>query len=81
MKWQEPPNDRRRSTDYGEIVKKLKQHPNRWALIREGGNASMTTHIKTGRYKDFAPPGSFEATSRRDPEGTVKIWARYIGEK
>lgn len=80
MKWQDPPGDRRRSTNYTDIAKNLKEHPNRWALIIEGTNASVTTHINKGRYKDFTPAGAYEATSRRDDNGDVKIWARYVGE-
>lgn len=81
MKWQDPPNDQRRSVDYTKIAKSLREHPNRWALILEGTNASVTTHINKGRYRDFTPAGHYEATSRRDEAGTVRIWARYIGEE
>lgn len=82
MKWQDPPGDRRRSSNYSDIARKLREQPGRWALIIEGTNASVTTHINKGRYKDFAPAGDFEATSRRDSTtGNVKIWARYVGEE
>lgn len=71
-------------TKYAEIAQELKDRQGEWGLIRTGatarGGESLVTRINTGANKHWEPVGHFEATSRSGEDGTLNVWARYLGE-
>lgn len=72
MKWQEPPAPANASAAQIEAdVRKLKANPGRWALVREG-------MASTGATMPWKERGC-EATSRKDANGRVDVWARWNG--
>jgi hypothetical protein len=80
IKWEEPPTDRR-SRGYGDMAEPLRDKPGEWAKVAEGiSSPTLANSIKQARVKSFAPAGSFEAVSRKNPDGGVDIYARYVGE-
>lgn len=53
-------------------VRELKANPGKWALVREG-------MASTGATMPWKERGC-EATSRKDANGRVDVWARWTGE-
>lgn len=70
----------------------LRAQPGRWGIVTVKDPAAgiiaghgtsgyvMATNIRNGRLAAFRPAGTFEATGRRQADGTVKVYARYVGE-
>jgi hypothetical protein len=84
LDWEEPPALRRgpRSGDAETraIADALRARPNTWAKIAEGSrDSALVSKIKKGTHPAFAPEGSYEATSRRDEDGDITVWARFVG--
>jgi hypothetical protein len=84
LEWEEPPALRRgpRSSDEATraIASALQARPNAWAKIAEGSrDSALVSKIKKGTHPAFAPEGAYEATSRRDEEGDITVWARFVG--
>lgn len=84
LEWEEPPTLRRgpRAADAETraIAEALRARPNKWAKIAEGSrDSALVSKIKKGTHSAFAPEGSFEATSRRDEDGDITVWARFVG--
>lgn len=65
-----------------EEAEKLRQNPGKWALIKEGDRyRAMASNISRGLLKAFTPPGHFEGSARKRPDGLIDIYARYVGDK
>ena len=68
-----------------DIAAALRENPQRWALVREGGRErgaydaarSTATVITRGRIAAFQPTGDFEAVTRT-VAGQVRVYARYL---
>lgn len=82
VKFAEPPTTRGGRTESPrnrEIAETLRQNPGAWALVAEGEkNDGLAVRIRTGKAKSFAE-GEWEATSRRNDEDTIDIYARFVG--
>lgn len=83
VKFAEPPitrGGRAESPRNREIAEALRKHPGEWALVAEGEkNDGLAVRIRTGKAKSFAE-GTWEATSRRNEENTIDIYARFVGD-
>lgn len=83
VKFEEPPTargGRAESERNKEIAEALRKKPGKWALVAEGEkNDGLAVRIRTGKAKSFAV-GTWEATSRRNEEGTIDIYARFVGD-
>jgi hypothetical protein len=79
LKWGDPPGAGRRvydNTKWARIADALRERPGEWALVTENGTSgsnSNALHLLARRG-----PG-FEVTSRKQPDNTVNVWARYVG--
>ena len=63
-----------------EIAAALKKNPGEWAKVAEGETSDgLAVRIRSGKAKTFSV-GKWEATSRRQEDGTITIYARYVGE-
>lgn len=63
-----------------EIAEALRSQPGEWALVAPGEkNDGLAVRIRTGKAKSFAD-GNWEATSRRNDDDTIDIYARFISE-
>lgn len=68
-----------------DIAAALREHPDRWALVREGirergaydAARSAAAGITGGRVAAFQPAGDFEAVTRT-VAGQVRVYARYL---
>lgn len=61
-----------------EIAELLKSNPNMWAKVAsDEKNDGLAVRIRTGRAKTFAT-GKWEAQSRRNDDGLIDIYARYV---
>lgn len=82
VKFEEPPTTRggrAESERNKEIAEALRKKPGRWALVAEGEkNDGLAVRIRTGKAKSFAD-GVWEATSRRNEENTIDIYAKFLG--
>ena len=84
--WEEPPpasRGRGAEPPYGlAALEDLRKNPGRWALLhaysRRYTADSAAQAIRKGRTKDEVA-GEFEATVRGFPDGTARLYARYIG--
>ena len=85
LEWREPPT----VSSGGKPAKialaaiALREHPGQWALITgDSGlsNRTYASYIKTARITAWRPAGSFDAVSRKRPDGQFDIYARYVGE-
>lgn len=71
IKWQEPPENNR--SKWSEIADALRGRPGQWALVK-----TSATNGAFGQYK--ARLGlEFEIVTRRNNEGNVDFYARFIG--
>jgi hypothetical protein len=68
--WRDPPPGRRRRVLTAEIVRQLRAHPGRWAVIREYPNR---TAVKGGDV--VAHPADIEVRGVEQPPGSV-LYAR-----
>lgn len=62
----------------------LTTRPGDWALIAEFDSyytgRNTASYINVGRL-GFGPKGHFQAVSRKQPSGTVKVYCRYVGKE
>lgn len=84
IKWEEPPlanNTNKKRTRWSDVAEQLRAKPGSWALVSEAVKYSVTTtYINKGRITAFEPAGAYEATSRKRPDGSFDVYARYVGE-
>lgn len=63
-----------------EIAEQLQANPNVWAKVAtDEASDGLAVRIRTGRAKTFAT-GKWEAKSRRNGDGLIDIYARYVEE-
>ena len=63
-----------------EIAEALRGNPGEWAKVAAGEkNDGLAVRIRTGKAKSFAE-GIWEATSRRNDDDTIDIYARFVGD-
>lgn len=83
VKFEAPPasrGGRAESPRNKQIAEALRDKPGEWALVAEGQkNDGLAVRIRTGKAKSFST-GVWEATSRRNEENTIDIYARYVGD-
>lgn len=81
--FEEPPaskGGRAESPRNREIAEALRKKPGSWALIAKGEkNDGLAVRIRSGKAKSFAE-GTWEATSRRNDDNTIDIYARFVGD-
>jgi hypothetical protein len=82
IRWESP--DDQRAT-WRAVAEELREHPNEWAVVFEGGFSKASTLVSQIRLgaKGFIPKGHFEGKQRTAVDGTrkfVRVYARYIGE-
>lgn len=79
--FEEPPasaGGRAESPRNKEIAAALRANPGQWAKVATGEkNDGLAVRIRTGKAKSFAD-GKWEATSRRNEDDTIDIWARFL---
>ena len=64
-----------------EIAEALRSNQGEWAKVAEAEkNDGLAVRIRTGKAKSFAE-GIWEATSRRNDDDTIDIYARFVGDK
>lgn len=92
IRWEAPPpTNRGRAVGTGpdhvdpfaELAATLRSRPGEWAVVFEGQNASashVATRFRSGMVPSTQPPGSFEASSRKLPNGMTATYARYVGD-
>lgn len=83
IKWTAPPAPKagRQGGVWESVAAELINHPGDWALIREGAHPATANQIKRGVLIPFQPAGSFDAVTRRRPDGKCDIYARFIGDE
>lgn len=63
-----------------EIAEALRANPGEWAKVAANEkNDGLAVRIRTGKAKSFAE-GIWEATSRRNDDDTIDIYARFVGD-
>jgi hypothetical protein len=79
IRFENPPQNRRNTKrDWDAIFTELRANPDQWAIVAEKASPSMANQIKRGAYRS-SDPGEFDAVSRSNGDGTVRIYARFIG--
>ena len=90
VRWEDPApltTGRPATTRWLAVASALRASPGRWAVVRtyDAGHlsaASILAHrIKFGKMAAFRPVGDFEATIRTAEDGSVTVYARYIGNE
>lgn len=70
---------RKGEVDHYALALEAKAHPGLWTPVKSfpnvGQSASFAYHVRTGRIKAYGP--GFEAASRRDMDGTYKVFIRW----
>jgi hypothetical protein len=80
IEFMDPPGRRRRSAaPHHEIAEALRARPGVWARVLEDVAHSTAGLISDGNLVAYRPPGSFEATSRKNGKRS-DVYARYVGE-
>jgi hypothetical protein len=83
LRWEDPPpakGHRPFLLAHDLIAHQLRNRPGSWAVVAESpSQASLANYIAEGRYRAYAPAGTFEAVSRH-VGGIPTIYARYVGE-
>jgi len=82
MEWKDPPGA---SWGLTEEAAALRRRPGQWAVVIVHPNREKARRqrerIVNGSAVPFRPQGSFETTLRDCEDGTVELYARYIGEE
>ena len=89
IRWEEPPETGTSSRPgaWTEEAAELRENPSRWAVIAEYSEDQkvkaydLVGMIKRGKAVAFRPSGSFDAVTRRSPDGTQVVYAMYAGEE
>jgi hypothetical protein len=84
IRWEDPPPPHSThnpvALSHELIAVQLKRRPNEWGVVAEAhSNTGLADRIKSGKFRQYQPAGSFEAVSRHI-NGVFTIYARYIGE-
>lgn len=92
IRWEDPPpghpsrtrGGRKPAGRYDALAAELRAHPQRWALVGETDSwtaaANACNPIRRASIECFEPRGDFEAVARALRDGTVGIFARYLGD-
>jgi hypothetical protein len=78
VEWVQEVPRRRRAGKWQAITSELRSRPGEWARVDTVSNTAFATMLKQGKLGD-AEPGEFEATCRRNDDGSYDIYARYVG--
>lgn len=82
LSWDEPPARTRspRTGKWAKVFDALREHEGQWARIdvkaKAGTAAALAGNLRSGTLAG-AEKGEFEATSRRLPDDTYGVFARY----
>lgn len=93
LRWEDPPATRKSngasgySSRYEPVADELRERPGEWGVVHEGpvpasgkGSANaLSTHIRMGALRPFAPAGDFDAVARVK-DGVRTVYARYLGD-
>jgi len=89
FKWQDPPARKRgsggrpRNAERAENIRRLVDRPNTWACIFSGKQSTASGIRRVlikGAYEDLLPGGRVEATTRKNDDGSVSVYARFVPE-
>lgn len=81
IKWATPPAKRtahtsnRRLGAIARFVEVLKTRPNKWAIYKTDSSNAVTVSTAKKAYPQT------EWTSRKNPDGTFTLYARFVGTK
>jgi hypothetical protein len=82
IKWATPPAKRTGTRSGGRklgatarFVEVLKTRPNKWAIYKSNANNAVTVSTAKKAYPQT------EWTSRKNPDGTFTLYARFIGKQ
>lgn len=78
LKFQDPPP--RSAAKHQEIAEELRDHPGQWALALEAVHSTNARVIQQALNRVYQPAGSFQAVSRKRPDGKFDIYARFLGD-
>lgn len=80
--WEDPPDSYPRggaAPRYADFFESIRKMPGRWAVWPNPVQSpTLTTNIKNGKYSG-TEAGEFDATIRKQDDGTYKMWVRYVG--
>jgi hypothetical protein len=88
IRWEEPPKKHgnasaSRPSKYSAAAEALRARPGEWAVVaedmRSGSAGSLANRIRTGAGP-FGPAKQFEAKSVGPVGGSVRVYARYVGD-
>lgn len=88
MEIQNPPPRARnggRPVAWTEQAQKLRERATRsdsWSVLAtDAPNPSLARNVNYGALVAFRPAGAFEATARKNDDGSYTIYARYTGNE
>jgi hypothetical protein len=76
------PKSAGKRSQYREFIAALLSRPGEWAVLPTDHVQEprmLAYNINSARIIAFAPRGDFEAVSRAQPDGSIKVWVRYVG--
>ena len=66
--------------DEAATLRERAERDDSWGVLTPNAKSpSFANNIRHGLLAAFQPAGSFEATSRKNEDGTHMIYARYVG--
>lgn len=81
--WEAPPGISRRGgprPKHSAFFAALRERPGEWAIFTSNAHhPSVLTGVKRGKYATTIE-GEFDATSRKNPDGTFTVYVRYVGK-
>ena len=68
--------------EQAETIKERAERDDSWSVLAtNASNPSLARNVRYGALTAFRPAGAFEATARKNEDGTYMIYARYTGKE
>jgi hypothetical protein len=78
IEWENPPVDPRHTSPWKVFLEELRKHPGKWARFHSTEKSPQkVTDINKGRIYGVRS-GEFEATCRRQDDGSYSFWVRCV---
>lgn len=83
VRWEDPPppGNGKNSTSglWRDLFRELMKRPGTWACVKADARSSYGTHLR--RNAEQTMGGKWEGTTRKNDDGTTRVYLRYLGDE
>lgn len=83
IKVQDPGPKREPAADWPKVAKRVKRHPGKWVLVKEGASMGVAVALRTGKIAAMRDLPGLEITTRNNNRETktCDVFVRITGDE